>query len=113
MKVYHLEDKNDSLEDDATFVLYSKVAHRSDSDIAKQILDGKIENLFYNHVANVDSTSLDHVFMLTNSIDEYWGENVGVEDLTTGCRSTSVGDIIEDNAGAKFLVCDLGFKEIV
>jgi hypothetical protein len=115
MKVYHLQFKNVSLlETDDVFGIYNKVTFRGDVEKAKQILDGKVEDLIYVHVANVPNYyTKDNAFELTNSIFCYWGDNESVEDLTQGCRSTSAGDIIELDTGEKFLITDFDYVEIV
>ena len=69
------------------------------------------------HVANVDTgaksfcSALEQAFELTNSIDEHWSLNKGVEVLVEGCRSSSVGDVFEFN-GKKYAVECIGFVEI-
>ena len=56
----------------------------------------------------VQAESLDHVFKITN----LWDEPDAVHTYTPG-HSTSVGDIIVDNAtGEQFVVADFGFNKI-
>jgi hypothetical protein len=78
-------------------------------------------------VARIKTHSLDEAFMLTNSIDKYWGDNPEVElvlnlpnpkyfrSTSTNpkyFRSTSTGDVMETEDGKQFLVDDIGFLEI-
>lgn len=56
----------------------------------------------------VQAESLDHVFKITN----LWDEPDAVHTYTPG-HSTSVGDIIVDNAtGIEYMVADFGFNKI-
>lgn len=56
----------------------------------------------------VQAESLDHVFKITN----LWDEPDAVHTYTPG-HSTSVGDIIVDNAtGQQYVVADFGFNKI-
>jgi len=58
--------------------------------------------------------SLDDVYELTNHINHSWTENVGVKAEPGPQRSTSVGDVIQDEAtGHVYLVSMFGFTEIV
>lgn len=71
----------------------------------------------YELVAGVTGVSdLETIYMLTNNIDRVWWENPGVfpyffEAGVTGCRSTSVGDVIVTEAGA-FRVAECGFERV-
>lgn len=69
----------------------------------------------YRKVAEVDREGLDEAFELTNTIDHYWCENEGVKVISyTGesHRSTSVGDVIVDGDGRKWLCAGAGWEEI-
>lgn len=69
----------------------------------------------YRKVAEVSAENLEDVFERTNSIEHFWGNNSGVtleECSKNGCRSTSVGDIIEDEDGNLHLVRSIGFAQI-
>ena len=66
-------------------------------------------------VARVECEELGETFQLTNSIDDYWWRNAGVEKLGTaeGYRSTSVGDVVVDDAtGEAFAVRGCGFSSL-
>jgi hypothetical protein len=66
-------------------------------------------------VAEVDTHKLDQAYFLTNTIDTPWWENEGVKFLGSpdhgmkGCRSTSVGDVMERD-GAFHAVHNFGFE---
>jgi len=66
----------------------------------------------FTQVATVRGNSLDDAFRLTNHIDTPWTQN---EDVTAcvkqPVRSTSVGDVIVDEAGAAHVVASFGFKQ--
>lgn len=58
-------------------------------------------------VAIVDTEKgLEDVFRVTNHIDHAWWENPEVKMFKKDSRSTSVGDVIEDENGKRFL-CDM------
>ena len=67
----------------------------------------------YEEVAIVEANSVDDTFKITNHIDENWTRNPEVVELINhNPRSTSVGDVVEDEEG-KFHYCDMvGWKEI-
>jgi len=66
----------------------------------------------YTHVATVEAKGLDHAFELTNHIDKHWWENTGVElHVPAQQRSTSVGDVIVRDDGAKFLCAMVGWQQ--
>ena len=60
----------------------------------------------YNKVADVESDNLGDTFRITNHIATDWTKNPEVTKLyiEKGCRSTSVGDVVEDEDG-KFHFC--------
>ena len=54
---------------------------------------------------------LEECYRLTNSVDYAWYEDAdarATEEASRGCRSTSVGDIVEF-AGVKYVVDGYGF----
>jgi hypothetical protein len=54
---------------------------------------------------------LEWAFVSTNSIDYPWYKNISIgveENAKKGCRSTSVGDIVQIN-GDSYLVCSVGW----
>ena len=70
--------------------------------LSKQQLDCYQDNFL------VQAESLDHVFKITN----LWDEPDAVHTYSPG-HSTSVGDIIVDNAtGDEYVVADFGFNKI-
>ena len=68
-----------------------------------------VEGQTYRAVAEVDATSLNEVYRLTNTIDGPWVENPGVRATVRPCRSTSVGDVIVDPCGVAHGVAPVGF----
>jgi hypothetical protein len=77
--------------------------------------DDKIDGL--HHVAEVTALTLDQAYEKTNTIDLKWWKNQGVKFLgspdygTEGCRSTSVGDVMEMD-GQFYQVASVGFRKI-
>lgn len=72
---------------------------------------------YYELVARLAGDDLEKAFMLTNSIDRPWTENVEVEVVgSSRRRSTSVGDLAVIRSGdtvvACWLVAPVGFDEI-
>jgi hypothetical protein len=68
-------------------------------------------------IAIVECDSIDHTYELTNSIDSPWWRNkdAAQADRITcvkQSRSTSCGDIIEDETGKKFRCEFVGWKEL-
>jgi hypothetical protein len=64
-------------------------------------------------VAEVETEDIEGVFRLTNHIDHDWTTNPEVSGVTGSCRSTSVGDIIEDEDGKLMYCASFGWEEIV
>ena len=58
---------------------------------------------------------LERAFMLTNSIDDFWGNNKGVTKMfgsaDGGCRSTMVGDMVLIGK-EKFKVEPMGWSKV-
>ena len=55
------------------------------------------------HVANVEATSIDEVFKLTNHIDREWWKNEGIKwHKNNKLRSTSIGDIVVGESGKAY-----------
>ena len=61
------------------------------------------------------SEKLERAFMLTNSIDDFWGNNKGVTKMfgsaDGGCRSTMVGDMVLIGK-EKFKVEPMGWSKV-
>jgi hypothetical protein len=52
----------------------------------------------------VEAESIEEAFELSQNIDKSW-------NIAHPCRSTSVGDVIQ-NGDKLFIVCNVGFKEL-
>jgi hypothetical protein len=66
----------------------------------------------YTKVAEVETSNLDEAYELTNNINSSWVINTKVKTELQAARSTSYGDVIEDNEG-KFWFCEMmGWKEL-
>lgn len=68
----------------------------------------------YHHVANVDTDSLDEVFLFSNHpLREDYGYDEAFDYLgDVPARSVSVSDILETEDGKFFYVAPVGFEEI-
>lgn len=60
------------------------------------------EDLPKELVGTVEASSLEEAFMLSQNLESSWKK---------GCRSTSIGDIIQDDNGF-YLVTNSGFKNL-
>ena len=84
--------------------------------IARKVIseNGYIRVADFTLDTNIVEIALEKAFEVTNSIDEPWYFNDGIdvaEIAENGCRSTSVGDIIQCK-GISYLVLASGFKEL-
>lgn len=94
------------------------VYHKKQSDFFS--VPDKINPKDYESVAVVETEGgLEQVYFLTNSIDYHWSKNKGIHLLIGDrLRSTSVGDLIIENAQDEdseervFVVDRVGFKEV-
>lgn len=70
----------------------------------------------YEKVAVVQARELDDVFRLTNHIESDWTTNLQVTPVEgrsgKNTRSTSVGDVVEDEKGGQFLCDPVGWKKL-
>ena len=83
----------------------------------RQIFSFSGEHLAFNgknfeEVATVECKDLEHVFQVTNHNDHDWTTNKEVLSCNATVRSTSVGDIVVDSDGKKWIVMGCGWKEI-
>jgi len=65
----------------------------------------------YEHVANVKCKELDHAFQFTNHFDSPWWD-LPVTEKVKESRSTSVGDLVEDNDGKLWVCASVGWVEV-
>ena len=86
----------------------SKVYHITDEKFGSR--DGVFPD-DYTLVAEVPTDELEDVYRLTNSVESSWTINKELEVFGHSHRSTSVGDIVENDNGV-FMVDIVGFKEV-
>lgn len=67
---------------------------------------GPIE--LYDHVANVDTDDLEAAFILMN----LWNDESKITRIGESISSMSVGDIIENEQGERFVCASFGFNKI-
>lgn len=73
--------------------------------------DGSTFPADFIHVATVRTENLGEAFQLTNHIDAPWFDNADAFRFAQkGARSTSVGDVLVNEAGERWLVAGVGFK---
>jgi hypothetical protein len=112
-RVYHLTDTRDDLVKELSHN-YALLDIRRDPERAAEIFRSPADDCVYRLVAEVRASSLDDVFRLTNTIEEYWWGNTEVRATFQGegCRSTSVGDIVFDGAGQGHFCASVGWVEM-
>ena len=112
-RVYHLTDTRDELVKEISHN-YALLDIRRDPERAAEIFRSPADNCVYQLVAEVRASSVEDVFRLTNTIEEYWWENTEVRATFAGegCRSTSVGDIVFDGAGQGRFCASVGWVEM-
>ena len=109
--VRHLEGKDGELRRDMCCIY--------DDDRRLEYATEALKRRLYTTVADLElggslTSILDEAWRLTNSVDEAWYENTDIlmdEATRKGCRSSSVGDVIEV-AGESYMVAGFGFKHI-
>jgi len=75
--------------------LIRDLAYTADQNKMK-ITDMFINGDYWDRVAEIEDTTLENAYRLTNSIDYGWWENEEVEKLFDGdgCKSTDIGDLM-------------------
>lgn len=104
MKVYHTKDW--SLNSDFHFA--------GSEELCPQWKDGyKPIPANYQLVGEVETDDKERAYMLTNHIDTEWWNNDGVKKvIAKEVRSTSMGDLLEDENGQLWVVASIGFEKI-
>jgi hypothetical protein len=113
MKVYHLDWSDES------------TLRERCLDAAEAAANGRIAELFaagkYAMVAELTDElecepwhRCEVAWRLTNTIDRLWWQNPGVEACFdgSGCRSTSMGDIVQLSDGSRWIAVTFGFKRV-
>lgn len=86
-------------------------------ELSKKIWNDEITGFEFKLVATVHTDKMDDAFRLTNSIDDNWYEVdndlIDIEpSAAIGCRSTSVGDIVQNENGEVWVVANFGFTQL-
>jgi len=68
---------------------------------------------YYWKVAELEASSPEEAFRMTNHVDKPWWKNKGVLQHKDKARSTSVGDVIVCEDGRKWRVEMVSMSEIV
>ena len=66
----------------------------------------------YEKTATVDAHNLEDVYAKTQHLHRPWWENKGVTAFGIAARSTSIGDIIQDEDGQLWVVARFGFEKL-
>jgi hypothetical protein len=103
MKVYHKKNFRELVE------------HPRDNEGWLKMMDAQEQAQFprdYTLVATVEGDDVEKAFELTNTIDHSWWENEGATALfdDSGCRSTSVGDVVVMSDGRQLECAPFGWK---
>ncbi|WP_321820904.1 MULTISPECIES: hypothetical protein [unclassified Burkholderia] len=112
-RVYHLSDTRDELARQLSHNNTVLDAQR-DADKARALYLAPAQDCEYRLVAELDARDLEDVFERTNTIEREWWNNPGVDPKFSGsgCRSTSVGDIIVDERGVAHLCSPSGWTDL-
>ena len=65
----------------------------------------------YHLVARVKAENIEEAYAKTQHIDNAWHDNLDVETIRYS-RSTSIGDVIQDESGGFWVVASFGFTEL-
>jgi hypothetical protein len=65
----------------------------------------------YQEVAHVEAESLEEAYLKTQHLETVWWHNPGVEAIQIS-RSTSIGDVIQDEQGDRWVVAATGFVNL-
>ncbi|MCA8228313.1 hypothetical protein [Burkholderia vietnamiensis] len=112
-RVYHLTDTRPRREQELSHNEVMLSARR-DTAKAAALFSAPTDTCAYRFVAEVKAKDLEDVFETTNTINKPWWTNHGVDRkfVGPGCRSTSVGDIVVDEAGTGHFCAPMGWKEV-
>ncbi|MGD9091374.1 MAG: hypothetical protein PVF74_00895 [Anaerolineales bacterium] len=66
----------------------------------------------YQEVARVDVDDLEEAYLKTQHLEKPWWLNPGVKVVNLS-RSTSVGDVIQDENGTLWVVAAIGFVKLI
>lgn len=93
-------------------VFHNNVPNFMDPEPAEMDLLRQMFPYGFMEVATVETQDVGAVFQLTNHIDRNWTENPEVKSFATDhVRSTSVGDVIVDASGDRYLVKSIGLEK--
>jgi hypothetical protein len=88
-----------------------KVLHAKEPEFSVNP-DDKFDSSKFTVVAEVTCLDIESAFGLTNHIHNNWEKNPECNVLSPRNRSTSVGDIIEEEDGAKFWCASAGWIKV-
>jgi hypothetical protein len=116
IKVYHLKDRAFIEAQDCPEALmppYMDIKMGMGDEGRQEAAAVKLfDKGLYSHVANVDTTNMDKAWELTNHISHSWLENEEVTSIGDRHRSSSVGDLFEDEKGVFNVISNIGFKVV-
>lgn len=69
-------------------------------------------NLTFEHVATLNCLDMDEVFSRTNSVNDAWYADPTAGAVRQGIRSTSVGDLVQDEEGTFYICAAVGWKPV-
>ena len=90
-----------------------KVYHKNEMEFGFGDAPKTFNSNDYKLIAEIRSENLADTFRITNHIDHNWKNNEEViKTYVANPRSTSVGDIIEDENGTFYYCATVGWEEI-
>ncbi|MBL7163237.1 MAG: hypothetical protein ISS57_11570 [Anaerolineales bacterium] len=89
-------------------MMYAGSEIRGDQPIDASQLGWPIE---YHLVARIKAKNIEEAYAKTQHIDNAWHDNPDVETIRFS-RSTSIGDVIQDESGRFWVVASFGFTEL-
>lgn len=104
-RVFHLMPAGDRRSDDPLWDAY--IAASIGGRVEAAVMAG-----LYREAAQVECDELARVFPLTNHIEHDWTTNDAVILHADRCRSTSVGDVVLDEAGALHACATMGWRQL-
>lgn len=108
IEIYHINtDIIRNNLDEKTKELYFSATGFADKSAIKELLNTNM----YRKVAEINTNDLEEAYKLSNSIDDYWGNNPEVTLFNEKNKSSSIGDIfVQDNKA--YVVATMGFEKL-
>lgn len=107
-KLFHAQSPNRKSPKDESF----QARHHAYLNLVMNMGPPDFGNLLFEHVATLNCRDMETVFSLTNSRDAAWFEDPDAGALYRDLRSTSIGDLIQDEDGVFHLCATFGWSPL-